>query len=1302
MLSLRKIGQISIYLVCLMFIMYCFSFLPNNSLYAMMNNSPMAPSIVEYTHYPVLQSDQVPPNVMILLDNSGSMGFTSAYPGDYNSTHEYYGYFTPTARYNYVNGMFVRDSSGQWSGNFLNWLTMRRIDVARLALVGGRAESRDGSGVTILDGYSYNRNWDNTEIYKMDPGISGLNPYNNPNYYWGTYRGVIYLYNLSSLTPIASFNIRVKKDSSYPDEAINFVDGNYAGIIQKIGNRVRWGNAWFNFGLGLHKNGAYIANPIGTPISQIVYDLSNHSCNTWTPLAESYYTIMHYFEQEPLNATVASFYPDQTSQCMCKCRMQPQDPYYINGQPAPCIKSFVIIVTDGDSTKDIHIPQFLQDYDHDGNDTITINDPYNDPELTTATCSSDYLDDIALYAHTVDLRPDLEGNQTLTLFTVYAFGDDIEGKQLLEDAAKNGGFIDQNNNKIPDLQSEWDSNGDGIPDNFFSASEGAALESDLFKAFSNILQQASSGTSVAILSTRGSGEGFICQAYYRSEYPVSGNVVNWLGFLRSFWVDSKGNLREDSNGDHRLEVDQDKIIKFFTDTDGKTKVKVYSVNATNPYPDLDTHPYTVESIDNIVPIWNAGTTLQKQDPSTRKIFTYIGSTDISDNTTYLNDNPFDSSGEVISFDSSNEALLAPYLGVFFNKYNYLGGNEAERATNLIKYIRGYDGSKLSGSVDVRSREIPEDNGTLATWKLGDIIHSAPVVVGAPPDRFDFIYHDQSYYAYYQHYRNREDVVYVGANDGMLHAFSAGKVNATSTSTQYLEVNNTKLGSELWAFIPEDLLPHLKWLADPNYTHVDYVDLTPKVFDAKIFTPDSVHINGWGTVLVCGLRFGGKYIWTYKCMNKSPAKNFYPCYFAIDITDPRNPHLLWERTIPPQKSASSIFTTSFPSVVKVKDKWYLVFGTGPTDYDGLSNINAGVYILDLKTGKSVTGDNPIFTSLESNSFFNGPVALDKNLNYNVDAIYLGEDYYDSLTNEDKGKIYKIYIPAINATTGLYDTSNSINYSDTPINSYNPSLNWRFASIFSISTPITAPLAITIDPKNRVWIYGGTGRYFNSYDKSDLTTEYLFGFKDPFYDMDKASYDNNGTYYEELPPYIGSLPSSTYIVNYTSLFNATNYDVLANWSVNGTNSSGNFTGSFYSLLSSVDNTWGWIRALDLSGERSLVRPILFGGTLLYTTFRPNSDICSFGGHSYLYGLYYLTGTAYPKPVFEENLPTKPTDIVPYKLDLGEGLASKPAIHMGKDTNTAFIQQSNGEIMNVRIHPAHNTRSGLTSWVDRSIIK
>src|SRR5207244_9033772 len=55
---------------------------------------------------------------------------------------------------------------------------------------------------------------------------------------------------------------------------------------------------------------------------------------------------------------------------------------------------------------------------------------------------------------------------------------------------------------------------------------------------------------------------------------------------------------------------------------------------------------------------------------------------------------------------------------------------------------------------------------------------------------------------------------------------------------------------------QDLLPQLRWLTVPNYDHVYYVDLTPKVTDARIFTPDADHPGGWGTILIGGFRLGG--------------------------------------------------------------------------------------------------------------------------------------------------------------------------------------------------------------------------------------------------------------------------------------------------------------------------------------------------------------------------------------------------------------------------------------------------------------
>ncbi len=165
-----------------------------------------------------------------------------------------------------------------------------------------------------------------------------------------------------------------------------------------------------------------------------------------------------------------------------------------------------------------------------------------------------------------------------------------------------------------------------------------------------------------------------------------------------------------------------------------------------------------------------------------------------------------------------------------------------------------------------------------------------------------------------------------------------------------------IGDELWAYIPQTLLPHLKFLADPEYAHSYYVDLKPKVFDAQI--------NGvWKTLLLVGLNMGGKDIWAEGDFDGDSStletRYFSPTYFCMDVTDPRVPRLLWERSY-----ENLAMTTSFPAIVAVgKDyddstgtkiwssgKWLAVFGSGSTDYDGGSNQSGYVFVVDLETGE----------------------------------------------------------------------------------------------------------------------------------------------------------------------------------------------------------------------------------------------------------------------------------------------------------------------------------------------------------------
>ncbi len=129
-------------------------------------------------------------------------------------------------------------------------------------------------------------------------------------------------------------------------------------------------------------------------------------------------------------------------------------------------------------------------------------------------------------------------------------------------------------------------------------------------------------------------------------------------------------------------------------------------------------------------------------------------------------------------------------------------------------------------------EVPIGSGNYKVWKLGDSIHSTPTIVAAPRARYDLIYGDSTYNAFYQQYRSRRQVLYIGANDGILHAFNAGFYHkgdnpATATVVEHGWFTNTptdnsssvKLGDELWGFVPHQLLPQLQWLAQGPTIHM---------------------------------------------------------------------------------------------------------------------------------------------------------------------------------------------------------------------------------------------------------------------------------------------------------------------------------------------------------------------------------------------------------------------------------------------------------------------------------------------------
>ncbi|UCE83704.1 MAG: hypothetical protein JSV47_04060, partial [Deltaproteobacteria bacterium] len=898
--------------------------------------------------------------------------------------------------------------------------------------------------------------------------------------------------------------------------------------------------------------------------------------------------------------------------------------------------------------------------------------------------------------------------------------------------------VDYTTPVIDDTWSEWwedkrtSLDGQALPDTYFEAKDGWRLEQELINAITKILERANSGTAVSVLSTSGEGEGALYQAYFRPKSSTATEEVHWTGYLQSLWIDAYGNLREDVGVQGKLELGTDPIVTFnYDQTSGETLFKRRQVSATDIYGTQSTP--TTHLLPELSPLWEAGDLLASRSADSRTIYTFV---DLDNDGEVDSKHPADS-GEFIYFstNNNNDAKLQRFLDLAEDtntpeiEFAYLGLDEPTRVVNLINYIRGDDSVPLN--TDLRNRTLGSK-----VYKLGDIVHSTPTAVGRPVDNYDLIYKDETYKEFYQLYKNRETVVYTGANDGMLHAFLAGVFKPgdkfTGDNAEFI-VDNVKYpdlaaGDEIWAYIPQNLLPHLKWLADPAYmdgTHVYYVDLKPRIFDARIYegainaghplnslwttgmnnAQRDARPNGWCTVLVGGMRLGGGSIDVNGDWNGTgdEIKTFASSYFALDVTDPQDPILLWELDHSDYPGLG--FTTSLPAVLKVEKRsiiagspdivdvlerhWYLLFGSGPTTYDGDSTQRGSIYLVDMASGRTDLAGyykGRIFTHLTDGNgindvllndqgFMGSPVSVDLSLDYSVNVAYIGETHATG-PNTYGGGLYRLQVPT---TVGTANGEPVLLYDVDPD-------KWVLSHMFDAETALTAAPAAavgTVDSGYSLWLYFGTGRYLSSQDKTDTSQQFLFGVKDPYYNSLLDTADMNTL--------LNSEPFTK-----ADLFKTTTVKVYTDGTITATDVTVPATFDQLKVLQDFGSTYqvGWYKELE-SGERILNKPSLLGGILLAPSFMPNEDVCAFGGSSYLHALYFETGTAFSRSVVgEEAEGTK--DKVLDKIDLGLGISSSLGIHVGREHGArGFIQQSTGTITQIDMQPAFNVKSGFVNW-------
>ena len=919
-------------------------------------------------------------------------------------------------------------------------------------------------------------------------------------------------------------------------------------------------------------------------------------------------------------------------------------------------------------------------------------------------------------------------------------------------AAKWGGYNDKNNSNTPDEAEEWDKDGDGDPDNYYFVVNPLKLEEKLNKSFADIGKASSAGTTASVLANNSEGEGHVVQAYFKPELELtigsSGDKkLHWLGYMQSLWVDPWGNMREDSNANGQLDLFNasesssassgvDKIIVYEAQSSGNTQVRVYTTHHLyNPAnglngdcylgtcPDLeDSSNYSTYAIEDITPIFEAGKVLSQRSADSRQIFTFIdgdGTDNDGDGTidesgedetgktvglvaNQYGDDPFDNNYEVIPFDTANLARLKPFLGLEDDTAEYVGYLDADptspsedsRATNLIEYIRGKDQYELTGNPLCRDRTIDAIGSAGTVWKLGDIVSSTPTSISGPPNGYNITYADESYQDYVDWSnslnggKGRESMIYVGANDGMLHAFTQWAYNLDTAKFEAPDTtaSGEVIGDEVWAYIPQALLPHLKFLPNPEYGHTYYVDLQPRVFDAQILSDDTHYTDGdsnanWGTFMLVGLNLGGREIWAdgdFDGDGSLETREFHPTFACIDITEPRAPRVLWERTY-----ENLALTTSFPNIISVgasranassgwtPGSWYAVLGSGPTAYDGTSDQSAYAFIVDLKTGDLVR----TFNTGVNNALMNSPVSYDKDLNFTVDSIYFGSVVADGSGGE-QGYVFKINTRTGSTKSNAPSTSTS---------------DWTMSTLFDSPTPISAPLNLSTDQYDNVWAFFGTGRYMeNNAYKIDQTQQYAFGIKDPYFNEAQSSY-----YYND---------GSSMTLDMSDLFSADSAQVYTNQDVTGVSGVNNWS----ELLAAARAEDGWYISLDapsgVPSERVISMPTVLGGIVFFPGYSPNQDVCDYGGTTQYYALYYETGTAYYKHILPGAVTTTTTasgetEEVNRSFSAGSG-APPPAagFHTGREAGaTAFLQMSSGEVVKITVDTAFPIKSAISGWRD-----
>lgn len=562
------------------------------------------------------------------------------------------------------------------------------------------------------------------------------------------------------------------------------------------------------------------------------------------------------------------------------------------------------------------------------------------------------------------------------------------------------------------------------------------------------------------------------------------------------------------------------------------------------------------------------------------------------------------------------------------------------STYVLDYLRGDHSCEIAslvtcgGSKSYRNR----------SWEMGDIINSAPAYVGAPSALYTFNNYSGTG-GFVASKASRTPMVYVGANDGMLHGFDAS-INSDGTKT-------TTTGKELLTYIPEVLrkvpvvsppgtTSKMMLLSNPAYAtaHRYYVDGSPTTGDVEFG-------GAWHTALVSGLRAGGQ------------------AMFALDVTNPgsfseatASTTQLWEfndigtGAVGAKGDADLGYTFSEPGIARLADgSWAAIFGNGynSTEADGnVGSGNAVLYIVNIQTGAVIKKIDTLTGPLKDPACMpgctlatgrpnglSGVTVVDVDGDDKADFVYAGDLF---------GNMWRFDISASSSASW------GVSFGGKPL--------FAARSKEGLTQSITVRPAFgehsTSSPSDGYMVYFGTGKYFENGDNT-----------------------STGQPTQDFYAVWDKWPKGTSIA-FTAF---TRTDLLMQEILSETGNTRVTTNN------SVTTQQGWYLDLVLQGaasnqgERVVTEPILGSGGVVFTTLIPATAICEFGGTGWLMILDNNTGGKLPSSPVDTNNDGKfdKNDVIVSGLKSENGIPSAPALISGGAGTVDLIAMnfSNGSL-------------------------